>query len=67
MGWKTRCPGLHVETSMKPSHYQMSNIYQCYRAGVSPLEAARLLRLVPATVIAEYVRLDSISTQPNQE
>ena len=52
---------------MKPSAHQMSNIYQAYRQGLSPLAAASLLRLVPATVIAEYVRLDSISTQPNQE
>lgn len=51
---------------MKPSPFQISNIYQAYRQGLSPLEAASLLRLVPATVIAEYVRLDCIS-QPNQE
>lgn len=44
---------------MKPSPFQMSNIYQCYRAGVSPLAAASMLRLVPSTVIAEYVRLDA--------
>jgi hypothetical protein len=56
----------YLETSMKPSPFQMSNIYQAYRAGLSPLEAASLLRLVPSTVIAEYVRLDCIS-QPNQE
>jgi hypothetical protein len=51
---------------MKPSPFQMSNIYQAYRQGLSPLEAASLLRLVPSTVIAEYVRLDCLS-QPNQE
>lgn len=50
---------------MKPSLFQISNIYQCYRAGLSPLEAAAMLRLVPITVIAEYVRLDCF-TQPNQ-
>ena len=51
---------------MKPSPFQISNIYQCYRAGLPPLEAASLLRLVPATVIAEYVRLDCITTQPQE-
>lgn len=51
---------------MKPSPFQMSNIYQAYRSGLSPLEAASLLRLVPSTVIAEYVRLDCISTQPQE-
>jgi hypothetical protein len=51
---------------MKPSPFQMSNIYLAYRAGMSPLEAAALLRLVPSTVIAEYVRLDCIH-QPSQE
>lgn len=56
----------HLETSMKPSPFQMSNIYLAYRAGMSPLEAAALLRLVPSTVIAEYVRLDCIH-QTSQE
>ncbi len=51
---------------MKPSPFQISNIYQCYRAGITPLAAASLLRLVPSTVIAEYVRLDGLS-KPNQE
>lgn len=51
---------------MKPSPFQISNIYQCYRIGRTPLETASLLRLVPATVIAEYVRLDCITTQPQE-
>lgn len=51
---------------MKPSPFQMSNIYLAYRAGMSPLEAAALLRLVPSTVIAKYVQLDCIY-QPSQE
>jgi hypothetical protein len=50
---------------MKPSPFQMSNIYQAWSHAVPPLEAARLLRLVPSTVIAEYVRLDCI-TQPQE-
>ena len=50
---------------MKPSPFQMSNIYQAYRAGMPPLDAASLLRLSPLTVITEYLRLDSL--QPNQE
>ena len=66
MGWKEQMSCSTSETSMKPSPYQISNIYQCYRAGLSPLTVASLLRLVPATVIAEYVRLDCLS-QPNQE
>lgn len=51
---------------MKPSLFQMSNIYQAYRLGLSPLEAAALLRLVPTTVIAEYVRLDGIQLEPEE-
>jgi len=46
---------------MKPSPYQMSNIYQAWSHAVPPLVAAQMLRLVPATVIAEYVRLDDIA------
>jgi hypothetical protein len=51
---------------MKPSLDQMLNIYQAYRFGISPLQAAALLRLVPATVIAEYVRLDGIQPDPEE-
>lgn len=51
---------------MKPSPFQMSNIYQAWCRGLPPLEIAAELRLVPITVIAEYVRLDDLS-QPNQE
>lgn len=51
---------------MKPSPFQISNIYQAYRAGLSPMQTAQLLRLVPSTVIAEYVRLDCITTQPQE-
>lgn len=51
---------------MKPSPFQISNIYQCYRAGLPPLAVASLLRLVPATVIAEYVRLDCLTSQPQE-
>jgi hypothetical protein len=50
---------------MKPSPFQMSNIYLAYQQGVPPLTVASVLRLVPSTVIAEYVRLDCI--QSNQE
>ena len=46
---------------MKPSRSQMSNIYQAYRLGLSPLEAARVLRLAPITIIAEYLRLDDLN------
>lgn len=66
MWWKDQMSWSTSETSMKPSPFQMSNIYQAYRSGLSPLEAASLLRLVPSTVIAEYVRLDCISTQPQE-
>lgn len=51
---------------MKPSPHQMSNIFLAYRLGLSPLEAAKLLRLVPATVITEYVRLDGIQPDPEE-
>jgi hypothetical protein len=51
---------------MKPSQFQMSNIYQAWCRGLPPLEVASELRLVPITVIAEYVRLDDLS-QLNQE
>ena len=64
MEWKEQMSCSTSETSMKPSPFQMSNIYQAYRQGLSPLEAASLLRLVPATVIAEYVRLDSLQSNP---
>lgn len=45
---------------MKPSLEQYSRIYQGWSKSLSPLSLARTLRLVPATVIAEYIRLDSI-------
>lgn len=51
---------------MKPSPFQMSNIYQAWSRGLPPLAVAAELRLVPMTVIAEYVRLDELSSS-NQE
>jgi len=43
---------------VKPSPYQMSNIYQAWEQGLPPSVVARVLRLSLHTVIAEYVRLD---------
>ncbi len=43
---------------MKPSAEQYISIYHAWKASAPPLKVAKALRLVPATVIAEYLRLD---------
>jgi hypothetical protein len=43
---------------MRPSAEQMDHIYQAWRNGMPPITTAQRLRLVPLTVIREYVRLD---------
>jgi hypothetical protein len=43
---------------MKPSAEQMDRIYLAWQQGLPPTEVAKRLRLVPLTVIREYVRLD---------
>lgn len=45
---------------MKPSPEQMDRIYQAWQSGLQPTVVAKCLRLVVATVIREYVRLDEI-------
>ena len=35
-----------------------ADIYSAWSQGLPPLEVAKALRLVPMTVISEYVRLD---------
>lgn len=46
---------------MKPSQFQMSNIYQAWCRGLGPIDVASVLRLAPITVIREYVRLDELN------
>jgi hypothetical protein len=46
---------------MKPSPIQLDTIRQAWQMSLPPLEVAKALRLVPATVIREYVRLDELS------
>lgn len=48
---------------MKPSAEQMDRIYQAWQQSLPPLQVAKALRLVPLTVIAEYVRLDELASQ----
>ena len=43
---------------MKPSANQYISIYHAWKACAPPLAVAKALRLVPATVIREYLRLD---------
>jgi hypothetical protein len=43
---------------MKPSPEQMDHIYSAWCQALPPLQVAKALRLVPTTVITEYVRLD---------
>lgn len=43
---------------MRPSLDQMNHIYEAWRKSLPPLFVAQTLRLVPMTVIREYVRLD---------
>ena len=47
---------------MKPSVEQMDRIYSAWCGGLAPLQVAKALRLVPMTVIAEYVRLDELQS-----
>jgi hypothetical protein len=45
----------------------LADIYSAWCQGFPPLELAKALRLVPETVIAEYVRLDDLARfNPNQ-
>ena len=48
---------------MKPSPMQMDRIYQAWQQSLPALQVAQALRLVPTTVIAEYVRLDELNGQ----
>ena len=43
---------------MRPSPEQMDRIYQAWQLALPPITTAQELRLVPLTVIREYVRLD---------
>lgn len=43
---------------MRPSPEQMDRIYQAWQRKLPPITTAQELRLVPLTVIREYVRLD---------
>lgn len=38
-----------------------ANIYSAWSQGLPPLQVAQALRLVPLTVITEYVRLDDVA------
>jgi len=49
---------------MKPSSEQMDRIYQAWQRGLPPIQVAEELRLVPLTVIREYVRLDDLVAFP---
>lgn len=48
---------------MKPSPEQMANIYSAWCQALPPLQVAKALRLVPMTVITEYVRLDDLARE----
>ena len=53
---------------MRPSPEQMDRIYQAWQRGLGPVAVAKQLRLVPMTVIREYVRLDELhGFQPESE
>lgn len=39
----------------------LADIYSAWCQGFPPLQLAKALRLVPETVIAEYVRLDDLA------
>ena len=43
-----------------------ADIYSAWCQALPPLQVAKALRLVPLTVIAEYVRLDDLARQPTQ-
>lgn len=43
---------------MKPSVETMGHIYSAWCQALPPLQVAKALRLVPMTVLKEYVRLD---------
>ena len=47
---------------MRPSPLQLDNIRCAWQMSLPPLEVAKALRLVPMTVIREYVRLDESSS-----
>lgn len=42
-----------------------AEIYSAWCQGLPPLEVAKALRLVPMTVITEYVRLDDLARTSN--
>jgi hypothetical protein len=42
----------------------LAEIYSAWCQGFPPLQVAKALRLVPLTVITEYVRLDDIHRAP---
>lgn len=45
----------------------LADIYSAWCQGFPPLQVAKALRLVPSTVITEYVRLDDLARfNPNQ-
>lgn len=48
---------------MKPIPLQIDRIRSMWQQRMPPLQVAKLLRLVPITVIAEYVRLDELNGQ----
>lgn len=39
----------------------LADIYSAWCQGFPPLQVAKALRLAPATVISEYVRLDDVA------
>lgn len=45
---------------MKPTVDQYARIYNAWQQSLPALQVAKRLRLVPVTVIAEYVRLDEV-------
>ena len=47
---------------MSPSPKQMARIQSAWSQAMPPLAVAAELRLVPLTVIREYVRLDCFNT-----
>lgn len=49
---------------MKPSALQYDRIYLAWQQGMPPTLVSQRLRLVMATVIREYVRLDEANGHP---
>lgn len=44
----------------------LADIYSAWCQALPPLQVAKALRLVPETVISEYVRLDDLANPPSK-